>query len=315
MKTWLIQSVSTTHPHAGVPLMVCTALLLAALSPLAAQGPPPPRTPVNLEGGPSEFHPLVEGVDYQDNRGVQLPGDVTLVNADGRSLTMDELFSGQRPIVLQFGYFGCPMLCSLVLNGLTQAIADMPWTPGQEYDVISVSIDHREDAQLARMMKQGYIERVGKPQAAAGWYFLTGEEDEIRRLADAAGFGYRYLPRRDEIAHPAVIILLTPDGRVSRYLPGILYDPQTLRLSLVEASEGKVGSWFDHLLLTCFMFDPDAGKYNWHAMALMRVAGALTVMLVAGGILSLFAFDRLHRRYRLLAANPGARPNDKDGSP
>ena len=219
----------------------------------------------------------LEGVGITEKLGAQIPLDLPFVTADGRTVTLKELRSNDRPTLLTLNYSDCPMLCNLQLSGLVEAMKGLEWTAGQEYDVITVSLDPHESSERARKTKERYLETYGRP-AQEGWHFLVGEETHIRRLADSVGFGYRYLESEKEYAHAAVVIVLSPSGRVSRYLPGVTYSPQTLRLSMVEASEGKQVSGLDSFVLYCFKYDSTAGTYTPIVSNLMKVGGALTVI-------------------------------------
>ena len=223
----------------------------------------------------------LEGVGVREKLGDALPLDLTFNDEYGKPVTLRQLFARGKPVVLDLGYYGCPMLCGLVINGLTASLKDLSFTPGQEFAIINVSIDPSEKPALARAKKGNVIADLGKPAAATGWHFLTGEEAQVRQLADAVGFRYRWDEAQQQFAHAAVLILVTPDGKVSRYLYGVRFPAQTLRLSLVEAGEGKIGTTTDQLLLYCFHFDPAAGSYTLAALNIMRAAGVLTVLVLA----------------------------------
>jgi protein SCO1/2 len=182
-------------------------------------------------------------------------------------------------VVLVLAWYRCPMLCTEVLNGLVQAMLDMKLDLGKDFAVVTVSFDPREMPELARAKKLSYVERYGRPGAADGWHFLTGEEASIRRLTDAVGFRYVYDAKHDQYAHAAGIIVLTPAGRVSRYFFNVKF--RDLRLGLVEASGNRIGSPIDQLLLYCFHYDPAEGKYGLVIMNVVRLLGALTVLAVA----------------------------------
>ena len=179
-------------------------------------------------------------------------------------------------MILTLNYFRCPMLCKLLLNGLVEGIRGLPWTPGDQFEVITVSFDPLETHTLAMLKKEEYIGELGRPAAAAGWHFLTGTQPNIKALTDAVGFSYRYDEERQQYAHPAGIFLLTPNGRVARVLYGVVFEPKTLKLALTEAGEGKVGSAGEQILLDCFHYDANAGRYVVAAGNIMRLGGAAT---------------------------------------
>lgn len=222
----------------------------------------------------------LEGIGITEHAGARLPLDLEFTDEDGRQVRLGKFFSGQRPVVLTLGYYRCPMLCTLVLNSLVEGIKDLPWTPGREFEMVTVSIDPLETPTLAKLKKQNYLEEYARPGAAAGWHFLTGREENIRKLADAVGFGYRYVEERQQYAHPAAIFVATPDGRLARYLYGVVYQPKTMRLALTEAGEGKIGTTTDQLLLYCFHYDAQEGRYVLAATNIMRFGGATTALVV-----------------------------------
>src|SRR5690606_18128178 len=201
------------------------ALLLGVLTTLT-----PPSAAQVLEGVPKEM----EGVGVDQKVGTQIPLDLEFVNDEGKTVTLREMFSGERPVLLSLNYSTCPMLCRLQLNSLVQTLGEMEWTTGQEFDVLSVSIDPKETPAQAHTTRMNYLQQYGREGAAGGWKFLVGKEANINRLADAVGFRYKYVPDTGEYAHSAALMVVTPDGVVARYLNGVAYDASTLRLSLVE---------------------------------------------------------------------------------
>jgi protein SCO1/2 len=230
--------------------------------------------------------PELTGVGITERPGARIPLELPFVDSDGDKITLGKFFDGVHPLILTLNYSDCPMLCSVQLNGLLEALRAMPWNLGQQFQVVTTSIDPLETPQRAALTKEKYLKIYNRPQSAAGWHFLTGREENIKKLAAAVGFRYKYIPKTRQFVHAAALILCTPDGRVSRYIGGVLYDPQTLRLSLVEASEGKVGSTFDQFFLSCFHYDEKAGRYGPFALGIMRVGGALS-LLGLGGVLAL----------------------------
>ena len=242
--------------------------------------------------------PELQGISITENLKAQVPLDLEFTDEQGRTVKLSAYFQGKRPVILTLVYYRCPMLCGLLLNGLTDALKEMEWTAGQQFDIVTVSIDPLETPTLAKLKKQNYLKEYGRPGAAAGWHFLTGREPNIRKLADTVGFGYRYDEETKQYAHAAGIFVCTPEGRLARYLYGVMYDPQTLRLSLLEASEGKVGSTLDRVLLYCFHYDPSRGQYSLAAMNVMRAGGVLVVIILAA---ILFVFWRRERRRRRTA--------------
>lgn len=220
----------------------------------------------------------LQDVGIVDKRGDQVPLDLSFVDSDGRKVTLSQLFDGSRPVLLTLNYSNCPMLCSLQLNGFFDALRDMPWNIGDNFQMITVSIDPNELPQRSELTKQKYLKQYGRAGVSSGWRCLTGTEENIRKLANSVGFHYRFVPERNEYSHAAAVMVLTPGGQVSRYMYGVVYDPQTIRLSLVEAGKGKVGSPLDQVLLYCFHYDETKGRYGPAANTIMRFGGVMTLV-------------------------------------
>ena len=227
--------------------------------------------------------PELEGVTIIDKLDSQLPLAATFRDDHGNPVTLRDVLPKDRPAILQIGYMKCPMLCSLVMNALVRGIQDMDWTVGQQYDIIALSVNPKEGPDLAEGKKAGYVAEYGRPKSAAGWHFLTGEESSIRSVTDAVGFEYR-MQENGEYSHAAGIFILTPDGRLSRVLYGVKYDSANVRMALLEASQGKVGTTLDRIILWCHIYDAQAGGYVVMAMRVMQLGGVLTLMLLGGGL-------------------------------
>ena len=223
----------------------------------------------------------LEEVGITEHLDAKLPMDLEFRDEDGLSVTLGSFFDGERPVILTLNYYRCPMLCGLMLNGLVDGLDQMEWTPGQEFEIVTVSINPLETPALAKEKKQNYIKRYGRPSAMTGWHFLTGNEPEIDRLAETVGFQFVYDPVEKQYAHAAAIFVCTPDGRVARYLYGIEYPPKRLKLGLLEASEGKIGSTLDQLILYCYHYDPSNRRYSPVAMNIMRVGGGASASILA----------------------------------
>ncbi|NNE09468.1 MAG: SCO family protein [Gemmatimonadetes bacterium] len=227
----------------------------------------------------------LEDVGIDEHLGDNVPLDASFTDETGRRVTLAEYFESGRPVILNLGYFSCPMLCGLVTNGMLEGLEGLAWTPGDKFAVITLSIDPLESHTLAKLKKQNYIKEFGRPAAATGWHFLTGAEPQIKRVTEAVGFNYAWNDDRQEYAHAAALFVLTPEGKISRYLYGIEHSPKDLRLALLEASEGKMGSAFDKILLYCFYYDSAKGRYAPAAMNMMRGGGFLTILVLGVGIL------------------------------
>jgi protein SCO1/2 len=222
----------------------------------------------------------------------QVPLDLTFRDDTGKKVQLADLMNNGRPVILSLVYYECPMLCTQVLNGLLRSMRVMSFDVGTEFDVITVSIDPGETSALARAKKNEYVGRYRREGAAAGWHFLTGEADQIERLAETVGFRYEYDEETDMYVHASGVMLLTPEGRLARYFYGIEYSPKDMRLGLVEASENRIGSPVDQVLLLCFQYDPTTGKYGLVIMNSIRLAGGATVVLLVLLIVGMIRRDR-----------------------
>jgi protein SCO1/2 len=235
---------------------------------------------------------VLEKIGIDQRLGARLPLDVELVDDAGRRRPLRDFFDG-RPVVLSFVYFRCPMLCDMSLNGLLAALKTLRLDVGRDFDVLTVSFDPRETPAMAQAKKEGYLRQYDRPGAGARWLWCTGEEASIRALTEACGFRYAYDERSDQWAHATGILVITPDGTVSRYFYGVEFSPRDLRLGLVEASQNKVGSWADQVLLLCYEYDPAAGKYGFAILSSLRIGALLTL----GGLaLFIAAAARKERR-------------------
>jgi protein SCO1 len=260
-------------------------ILLLVLMPAAnAQGLPASQQPPNLRD---------IGIDQKLDS--QVPLELEFVNEAGATVRLKDLV-GQKPVVLSLVYYECPMLCTLVLNGMLTSFRTLAFTAGKEFDVITVSISPDETPELASAKKKHYLDRYNRAPAEQGWHFLTGREDQIKQLAHAVGFRYQYDPVSEEYAHASGIMVLTPQGRLARYFYGIEYAPRDLRLGLVEASENRIGSPVDQILLYCLHYDPMTGKYGVVVKQVLRLAGLATILILGGFIGVMLARDRANKR-------------------
>ena len=221
--------------------------------------------------------PALREVGLDQRLGEQVPLDLAFRDESGRPVQLRDLVR-DKPVVLTLVYYECPMLCTLVLNGLVRALNVLSFDAGKEFDIVTVSFDPRDTAELARAKKASYLKEYRRPSAAQGWHFLTGDPPAIERLAQAVGFRYTYVPEEKQFAHAAAIMVLTPDGTLARYYYGVEYSPRDLRLGLIEAADRKIGTPVDQLLLYCYQYDPASGKYGAIAMRLVRIGGVATVL-------------------------------------
>jgi protein SCO1/2 len=220
--------------------------------------------------------PLQE-VGYDQRLGEQLPLDLPFRDEAGREVKLGDYFS-RRPVVMIFAYYHCPMLCDLVVQGATGSLKALTLAAGQDFDVVVVSIDPKETPRQAKEAKRDALAHYGRTGTGAGWHFLTGAQQPILELTKAAGFRYVYDKKSNEFAHAAGVMILTPSGRISRYLYGIEYAPRDMRLALVESGEGRIGNLADQVLLYCFHYDPVYGKYSAMTMNILRLAAVATVL-------------------------------------
>ena len=257
----------------------CLTLFLALLAPTGARAALQADEPIRE----------IQNVSIQRETGAQVPRELAFTDQNSKPVRLDDYFDGARPVLLSMNYTNCPMLCSMQLNGLADGLRgldtekDTGWTPGGNFVVLTVSMDHEEKPERAKQTHDRYIRDLGRPAAAGGWHFLTGSQENIRSLTDAIGFGFKKIPNTNDYAHKAALMVLTPEGKISRYLNGVEYEPKTLRLSMIEASEGKVGSAKDKFLLfwNCYMYDPNKQRYTVGAVVVMRIGAALTVLVLA----------------------------------
>ncbi len=239
--------------------------------------------------------PILREVGIDQKLDAQIPLDLVFRDEQGRAISLREYF-GEKPVILALVYYECPMLCTLILNGVLRSLRALPLTVGKEFTVLTVSFDPREGPELAAAKKRAYVRSYGRPEAEGGWHFLTGEETAIRRLTEAVGFRYAFDPETGQFAHASGIMVLTPQGRIARYFYGIEYAPRDLRFGLIEAAQGRIGSPVDQILLYCYHYDPKTGKYSLLVMNVLRLAGAATVLALGGFILVMLHRDRRKKR-------------------
>lgn len=233
----------------------------------------------------------LEGVGVEEKLGNKIDLDLQFTAENGYQVPLRQFFAKGKPVILNLVYYQCPMLCNLVLNGQTTALRDVAWTPGNEFEIVTVSIDPTENWGLAGKKKQAYLLQYGRP-VNDGWHFLADYQGNVKKLAEQVGFSYRWNDAAQQFAHAAALMVLTPDGRVSRYLYGVKFEPRNVRLALTEASEGKLGSFTDKFLMYCFHYDPLAGSYVPYAQNLMKLGGVLMVLVLGTVLLVLWSKDR-----------------------
>jgi protein SCO1/2 len=250
--------------------------------------------PASAQQSPSQ---VIEQVRFDQRINEQLPLDAQFRDESGQVVKLGDYF-GRRPVILALVYYECPMLCSLVLNGLVKSLRPVKFTPGKDFEIVVVSFDPGETPQLAAQKKSAYVAEFGRPETLGGWHFLTGEQTSIDALTKAAGFQYSYDSKTDQFAHASGILVATPQGKLYRYFYGIEYAPRDVRLALVEASANKLGTAVDTVLLYCFHYDPATGKYGLLITRVIRTLGSATALLLFGYMFVMFRRD-----------NRGSKPN------
>jgi protein SCO1 len=252
-------------------------------------------------GKPSSGLPAqLQNVGFEPQLNAQLPLNTNFRDESGRDVKLREYFHG-KPVVLALVYYGCPMLCNQVEQGVVGTLKMLSFNAGRDYQVVFVSFDPRETPDMAAQKKTAALSRYGRPEAASGWHFLTGKEDSIRALTSAANFRYSFDEKHNLFAHASGIMLITPDGRISRYFYGVEYPSRDVRLGLVDASAGKIGTPIDHLLLYCFQYNPETARYSATVLKIVRLGGILTIFSIVAGIL-------LFRRRDVRVASASSRP-------
>jgi len=276
----------------GRTALALTLALVPALAAaqMGAVAPPRPATPG-----------VLQEIGFDQRLGEAVPLELAFTDETGRAVKLSDYF-GKKPVVLSLVYYECPMLCTISLNGLAGALEVLSFVPGQEFEVVTVSFDPTETSALAAAKKKAYMARYQRPEAHAGWHFLTGPKESVDALTRAVGFRYVWDEATRQFAHPAGVLVLTPEGRISHYLFGVEYAPKDLRLALVDAASGGIGNLTDQLLLYCYRYDPQTGSYSARILDIVRVLGVLTV--VGLGVFILTASRKRRPRGPAPAAAP-----------
>ena len=286
-------------------LTIAAVLILSPLvvSPLRAQA-----VPDNVGQASTGMPPLLLNVGFRPELNAQMPLDLAFRDETGKTVRLSDYFHHQKPVLLAFVYYGCPMLCMQLEQGLVGSLRMISFNPGRDYDVVFVSFDDRDTPGVAAMKKEAALKQFRRPETASGWHFLTGQKDAILAATQAARFTFNFDAKNNLFAHPSGILLLTPEGRISRYFYGIEFPSRNLRLGLVDASEGRIGTPVDHALLFCFQYDPSEARYSASILRIMRVGGVFTVLCLVFGILI------FRRRDHAKAASPGPAPGGSQGA-
>jgi protein SCO1/2 len=236
----------------------------------------------------------IEGIGIREKLGVEVDRSLQFTNEDGQKVSLGDAFDGQRPVALFFVYYTCPSLCNLFLNGALESLKTLQWSVGKEFNIVTVSMDPRETHELAREKKANYLAEYARVGAEKGWHFWVNDQKagvddltNVKRLAEQVGFSYKYEQAKEQFAHAAGMILVSPKGKVTRYLYGIHFPESDLRLALTEAGDGKIGTVLDHFMLFCYNYDSRTRKYSLVAKNLMRGGAGLTIVVLATSLVSL----------------------------
>jgi protein SCO1/2 len=277
-------------------------IALLALSVAAAAQTIPDNVGKSSSGLPAQL----QNVGFEPQLNAQLPLDLTFRDESGRDVQLRQYF-GHRPVLLALVYYGCPMLCNQIEQGVVGSLKMLSFNAGRDYEVVFVSFDARETPDMAAKKKAAALSHYGRPETVAGWHFLTGKEEQIHALTSAANFRYSFDEKNNLFAHASGIMLITPDGRISRYFYGVEYPSRDVRLGLVDASAGKIGTPIDHLLLFCFHYDPETARYSATILRVIRLGGILTIFSIVAGIL-------IFRRRDVHAASNSSCPLTQGGA-
>lgn len=223
--------------------------------------------------------PGLKNVGILQNLNTQIPADLTFLDENGKTVKLGDYF-GRKPIILSLVYYQCTMLCGEVLAGLDSALGVLKFDVGKEFDVLTVSFDPKDTPEIAAIKKAEYLKRYKRAGAEQGWHFLTGKQPEIDALTKAAGFQYQYDPKSEQFAHATAIMILTPEGKIAQYYYGVEFAPKDLRLGLIQASSNKIGNVVDEVLLYCYHYDPNTGKYGAMVFRILRLSGAATILIM-----------------------------------
>ncbi|TGK20970.1 SCO family protein [Leptospira fluminis] len=229
---------------------------------------------------PHEVPPELQGVGVVEKLGDSIDRNLVFVNEEGKQVKLGDYLEDGKPLLLTLIYYRCPTLCNFHLNGISDVLKQLNWQVGKEFKYVAVSFDPKEKPELAKPKKDAYVKDYGRGDGS-GWSFLTGKDPEIKALASSLGFSYKWNPENEQWVHESVAYVITPEGKISRYLKGIMFDERTLRLSLVEASNGKIGDLSDRIALFCFQFDPSKNRYTLYAYNIMRVGAFFTMIALA----------------------------------
>jgi protein SCO1/2 len=285
---------------------IAASITLLALSVAAGSQTIPDSVGKSSSGLPAQL----QNVGFEPQLNARLPLDANFRDESGRDVKLRDFFGG-KPVLLALVYYGCPMLCNQVEMGVVGSLKMLSFSAGRAYDVVFVSFDPRETPDMAARKKTAALSHYGRPETASGWHFLTGKEEAIHALTNAANFRYSFDEKHNLFAHASGIMLITPDGRISRYFYGVEYPSRDVRLGLVDASAGKIGTPIDHLLLFCFQYNPETARYSATVLRIVRLGGILTIFSIVAGIL---IFRRRDVRATSISSHPPMQGGPEQGA-
>lgn len=293
---------AATHSATNMRHLPLRATLAAALLSLVALAP----TGSALAQVVKKDLQQLQGVGIIEKRGEQVPPELTFKDSRGRTVRMGDLFDGTRPVLLVMAYFDCPLLCTLVLNDVQRCLNELNWTAGGQFRMVTVSFDHRDTPAAALAKQSAYLAGYGRQVPEDAWMFLTGDVENIRGLANAIGYHYRFIPENGEFSHPAALIVLSPDGKISNYIEKMVYPAAEVKQALMEAADGQVGSIFERVAHFCFSYNFSTGKYTPRVVRIMQVGGAVTLcgLAVFVGVVG-FSRSRKTRSAMEASGEPG----------
>lgn len=300
MPVMLDQRSSTSTRRASVRLARVLLCILSVagiglLAPPAARAQSGPNFltgQIDTPGKPSTIKPSqLTNVTFKQHLNQMLPLDASFKDEYGRTVTLGKYFTGKKPVILAFVYFTCPMLCTQIMNGISSTARALPFTAGEDYDVVLISFDPRDNPAAALEKKQAQLKYWQAENTSAGWHFLTGEKATIERVTKAAGFTYEFDAQTGQYAHVSGVLVATPQGRLARYFYGVEYSPKEMRLALVDAGMGRIGSVVDEVLLYCYHYDPQTGKYGAAVMNIIRLGGVVTLAAMAIFFIKMRKYD------------------------
>lgn len=268
--------------------MLSTLLVTLSLVSWSSENAPKPYSQEAEPLVASEKPREIQNVGIKEQLGEQLDLNMNFKDENGQVVQLAHYINGSKPVIISPVYYNCPRLCNFHLNGLTEALQKLDWNPGKKFDVIAISFDSKETPELALAKKENYMKMYARPGTEVGWHFLTADEKTVKQFTTEVGFEFKWSEETKEWSHASAAIVSSPQGKITRYLPGIMFDPQSIKLALTEAGEGKTGNMIDSLILYCFQYNPHKGEYTLAAFRLMKLGGLFMVIFLATWLLPIW---------------------------